>query len=102
MTVVIVRAVALLVVMVINLFLIVFNLDKYNEVEEDEEHDATLAWRGINLAVGDGFQHHETCDELADLRAAGWTIEKVGNERYGFVQLTLTGPQAPQPAKETE
>jgi hypothetical protein len=64
--------------------------------DEDERIEPAFAWRGINLAVGDGFKHVEACEELAALRAAGWHIEKQGNERGGFVYLKLIPPSAKQ------
>jgi hypothetical protein len=58
---------------------------------EDPDYDAACAWRAINLALGNP-EHLDSCDELANLRKAGWHIEKSGNERGGFVYLKLVAP----------
>lgn len=59
---------------------------------EGERMEPPEAWRNINLALGDGVKLDEACEELAALRAAGWHIEKQGNERGGFVYLKLIAP----------
>jgi hypothetical protein len=61
------------------------------EAEEDAHYAAACAWRAINLAIGNP-NHNEACSELADLRDAGWFIEKSGNERAGWVYLKLIAP----------
>lgn len=62
------------------------------EDDSDPDYDAACAWRGINLAIAVP-DHYEACDELADLKRAGWHIEKSGNERAGFVYLKLVAPR---------
>jgi hypothetical protein len=57
-----------------------------------EAPEAPFCWRGINLALGDGVDHPEACQELRGLRAAGWHIEKQGSERGGFVYLKCIAP----------
>jgi hypothetical protein len=58
---------------------------------DDPSYEAACAWRSINLALGNP-DHYDACDELADLRRAGWHIEKSGNERAGFVYLKFITP----------
>lgn len=57
----------------------------------DPEYDAACAWRNINLAIGNP-DHYEANDDIADLRRAGWHVEKSGNERAGFVYLKFISP----------
>jgi hypothetical protein len=61
------------------------------EDDSDPSYAAACAWRCINLALANP-DHYEACDELGDLKRAGWTIEKSGHERGGYVYLKLIAP----------
>lgn len=77
--------------------IILFLYRSWRQVPDDAdpdnsvEYEAALAWRSINLAIAN-VEHPEGCTELADLRAAGWTVAKTGHERDIVVVLTFVKP----------
>lgn len=66
--------------------------DDIAEDHDSVEWDAAQAWHSINLALGANHDDNDACYEISNLRAAGWHVEKQGNERGGFVYLKFIAP----------
>ncbi len=62
------------------------------ETGDDPEYDAACAWRAIDLATGEGWEHYESCYDLYAIRKAGWHVERSGHRRGGFVYIKLIAP----------